>query len=69
MSFISSFEIIKFLVLEPCIFFRTPASIAEEAAVIPSGAKILFAKGTATFINGPANSLNHDPKIFQIYLF
>ena len=43
-------------------FFWIPASIAEAAAVIPNGAKIFFAKGTATFINGPANLLNNDPK-------
>ena len=36
-------------------FFFIPALIAEAAAVIPNGAKIFFAKGTATFINGPAN--------------
>ena len=44
------------------IFFWTPASIAEAAAVISNGAKIFFAKGTATFINRPANLLNSDPK-------
>ena len=43
-------------------FFWIPATIAEAAAVIPNGAKIFFAKGTATFINGPANLLNKDPK-------
>ena len=43
-------------------FFCIPASNAEAAAVIPNGAKTFFAKGTATFINGPANFLNKDPK-------
>ena len=62
MSFISSCEIIKVVVPEPCIFFRIPASIAEETAVIPNGAKTFFAKGIATFINGPANLLNNNPK-------
>ena len=62
MSFISSFEIIKVVVPEPCILFSIPASIAEAAAVIPNGAKTFFAKGIATFINGPANLLNNDPK-------
>ena len=70
MSFISLFEIIKVVVREaedewrpePCIFFWVPASIAEEAAVIPNGAKTFFVKGTATFINGPASLLNNDPK-------
>ena len=59
---ISSFEIIKVVFPEPCIFFRIPASIAEAAAVIPNRAKKNFAKGTAIFISGPANLLNNDPK-------
>ena len=62
MSFISLFGIIKAVVPEPCIFFWIPASIAEAADVIPKGAKIFFVNGTATFINGPANLLNNDPK-------
>ena len=62
MSFISSFEIIKVVVLEPCILFRIPVSMAEEAAVISNGAKTFFAKGIGTFINGPSNLLNNDPK-------
>ena len=40
--FISSFEMIKVVVPEPCIFFWIPASIAEAAAVIPNGARIFF---------------------------
>ena len=43
-------------------FFGIQASIPEAAAVIPNGAKTFFAKGTAIFINGPANLLNNDPK-------
>ena len=43
-------------------YFRISASIAEAAAVIPNGAKIFFAKGIATFINGSASLLNNDPK-------
>ena len=39
-----------------------PESIAEAAAVIPNGAKIFFARGTATFIKGPASLLHNDPK-------
>ena len=70
MSFISLFEVIKVVVHrveeeglpEPYIFFWIYTSIAEAAAVIPNWAKIFFAKGTATFINGPANLLNNDPK-------
>ena len=43
-------------------FFWIPASIAEAVAVIPNGAKICFANGTTTFINGPAILLNNEPK-------
>ena len=43
-------------------FFLIPASIAEAAAVIPNVAKIFSAKGTPTFVSGPANLLNNDPK-------
>ena len=43
-------------------FILIPASIAEATVVIPNGAKIFLAKGTATFINGPANLLNSDPE-------
>ena len=62
LTIISSFEIVKDAIQEPCIFFSIPASIAEEAAVIPNGAKICFAIGTATFINGPASILNNATK-------
>ena len=37
------------------------ASIFEVAAVIPNGAKIFFANGTANFINGQAILLNNEP--------
>ena len=47
-------------------FFLIPASIAEAAAVIPNGAKIVFAKGTAAFTNGPANLLNNEAKNIDI---
>ena len=61
MSFISSFEVIKVVVQKPCIFFFwIPASFAEAAAVVPNVAKTFFAKGVATFINGPGNLLNND---------
>ena len=43
-------------------FFWIPASVAEAAAVIPNGAKTFFGKGISTFINGPANLVNNDPK-------
>ena len=63
MLFILSFEIIRVVATEPCIFVWIPAAIAEVAAVIPNGAKIFFAIGNATFINGPAILLNKEPKI------
>ena len=44
------------------MYFLIPASVAGAAAVIPNGAKTFFAKGIDTFINGPANLLNNDPK-------
>ena len=34
----------------------------KQLPIIPDGAKIFFAKGTAILINGPANLLNKDPK-------
>ena len=61
-SFSSSFEIIKVVVPEPCIFFYISVSTAEAAAVIPNGSKIFFAKGTTTFINGPLILVNNEPK-------
>ena len=42
--------------------FWIPTSVSEAAAVTPNGAKISLAKGTAAFINGPANLLNNEPK-------
>ena len=50
-------------------FFGIPVSIGEVVAVIPNGAKIFFARGAATFINGPAILLNNEPKILQFELF
>ena len=44
------------------MFFLIPASIVEATAVIVNGSKIFFAKRTTTFINGPANLLDGDPK-------
>ena len=56
MLIIFLFGIIRVAVSEPCIYFGIPASIAEAAAVIPNGAKMIFANGTATFINRRANA-------------
>ena len=50
-------------------FFLNPASNAEAVAVISNGAKIVFAKGTATLINRPANLLIKILRIHQIELF
>ena len=44
------------------VFFSIPASIVGAAAAIPNGNKIFFAKGIATFVNGPANLLINHPK-------
>ena len=62
MWFISLFESINVDVPEPRIFFWIPASIAEAAAVIPNEPKTFFAKGIATFFNGPASLLNNNSK-------
>ena len=43
-------------------FLLNSASLAEAVAFIPDGAKMPFTNGTATFINGPAILLNHEPK-------
>ena len=56
------FEISKVNVPKPCIFPWIPASIPEAATVIPNGAKIFFADGTAAFINGPTILLNNEHK-------
>ena len=61
-SLISSFEILKVVFPEPCIFLSILPSIDEAAAVIPNEAKIFFASGAAAFLNGPASLLNNDPK-------
>ena len=43
-------------------FFCITPSTAEAAAAILSGAKIFFASGTGTFINGSTIVLNKEPK-------
>ena len=53
MSYISSFEIVKVVVLEPSISFFIPASAADAAAVNPHGIKVLLVNSLITFfING-----------------
>ena len=42
MPFIFSLEIIRVIVPELCLFFWTPESTADAAAVIPNGAKIFL---------------------------
>ena len=51
------------------LFFLIPASIAEAAAVIPNGAKIFFAKGTAISLMDQLMYLIMILKILQIELF
>ena len=48
--------------LQNHVFPFNLSSIAEPAAVIPNGAKNIFANRTTTFINGPAILLNNEPK-------
>ena len=43
-------------------FFESLHQLLKQPTVIPNGAKILFAKRTATFINGSANLVNSAPK-------
>ena len=69
MPFISSFEVIKVVVPEPCIFFWIPASISRTAAVIPNGAKTFFQNGTDTFSNDPLIYLIRNLKMLQTELF
>ena len=63
-SFISLLETIKVVVLETCIFYWIPVSIAERAVVVPNGTKIIFsfANENASFINGTAILLNNEPR-------
>ena len=42
-------------------FFVIPASIAEGGAAISNGAKIFFAKGTATATTLPSNDPKNHP--------
>ena len=69
MSFIYSFEIIKAVVPEPCIFFGIPASIAEAAGIVRNGVKIFFANETAALIMGLLIYLIMILKVLQIELF
>ena len=65
MTFISSFEINKVVVPEPCIFFCIPASIAELAAVKPnnpSGFMTDFYNGSPFFNNGPRSLPKNPPE-------
>ena len=62
MSFISSFEIIKIVAPEPCIFFEFLHHLLKQLLLFLMELKHFFAKEIATFINEPANLLNNDPK-------
>ena len=48
-SFISSFEIIKVVFPDPCIFLCIPASAADADAVNPNGINTLLANGLIIF--------------------
>ena len=63
LSFISLFEIINVVVLEPCMFFLfLLQSLKQQLLFLIKLNYFFFAKGIATFIDGPANLLNSDPK-------
>ena len=64
MSLFSSFEIIKVAVSEPCFFyfFEFLHQLLKRLLPFLMELKNFFAKGTATFINGPADLLNNDPR-------
>ena len=54
MSSISSFEITKVVVPEPCIFFEMLHQLLTLQLLILKVLKYFFANGVATFSNGPA---------------
>ena len=62
MSFISSFEITKVAVPEPCIFFELLHQLLKQQLLFLVELKYFFSSGKATFINGPAILLNKEPK-------
>ena len=64
MSFFSSFKIIKVAVSEPYFFyfFEFLHQLLKQLLPFLMELKYFFAKGTATFINGPADLLNNDPR-------
>ena len=64
MSFISSFEIIKVVFPEPCIyFFEFLQQLMKQLLLFLMELKYFFAKEIATFTNGLVNNiLNNDPK-------
>ena len=62
MSFISSFEIIKGVIPEPCFVFEFLHQLLKQLLQFLMEVKYFFAKGTATFTNELANLLNNDPK-------
>ena len=69
MTFISSFEIIKIVVPEPCIFFLIPTSIAEAATVILNGTKAFLLKELQLSLIDLLISVIMILKIPQIELF
>ena len=69
MTFISSFEIIKIVVPEPCIFFLIPTSIGEAATVILNGTKAFLLKELQLSLIDLLISVIMILKIPQIELF
>ena len=51
------------MVLESSFFFRTPASLAENAAVNPDGMSTLLAVDVSTFLPSGNETLFNGPRI------
>ena len=63
-SFISTFEIINVVILDPKIFFLKAASVTVAAAVNPNGIKTLLANNVNTFFLKGKPVLVMDLKVY-----
>ena len=63
-SFISTFEIINVVILDPKIFFLKAASVIVAAAVNPNGIKTLLANSVSTFFLKGKPVLVMDLKVY-----
>ena len=63
-SFISTFEIINLVILDPKIFFLKAASVIVAAAVNPNGIKTLLANSVSTFFLKGKPVLVMDLKVY-----